>query len=446
MIDTREKLLIDKIRSLCTQLEEEANAREKTDVSADGTAESLKLKALAEMSCDHYWVFDSNTSMIEFFHIRGRAKEEMPICKSYTSVLKSVPAEHQKLISNAFIRLFHGESSEEVIHVDSMSEHAAYQLELVCRSFYDVSTIKILGITKICQRVSQQQMNAVQEEEKFNVLMSLSNMFIWEYDVKEDTLLANRSLFQKLKLEERKYDFQEAVEVLGMPKLNEIKKRLISGEVSGHGIIHIKPKNNRMDYIFETNYKPIKDKYGKCQMLIGTMEDITEKEILKTNASKDPLTNSFNRRAADMTLHSSFEKFKNGEDFYTLIFFDIDNFKRINDSFGHDMGDYVLRHVCEVISKEIRSSDMLCRWGGDEFLLICTGISKENIYAYIDRLRKLIEYTDFSFNMEKVNVTVSMGAAYYYHSDTTFEQAMKRADRSVYKSKLAGRNKVCILK
>lgn len=446
MIDTREKLLIDKIRSLCSQLEEEANARDKVEAPIDGTAESLKLKALAEMSCDYYWVFDSNTSMIEFFYIRGKANEEMPICKSYTSVIKSVPAEQQKLISDAFIRLFHGENKEEIIHVDSMSKQTAYQLELICRTFTDVTMVKILGVTRIRHRISQQELNCVQEEEKFNVLMSLSNMFIWEYDVREDTFLANASLFHKLKLEERKYDFQEAVEVLGMPKLHEVKKRLINGELSGHGIIHIKPKNNPMDYIFETNYKPIKDKYGKCQMLIGTMEDITEKEILKTNASKDPLTNSYNRRTADMTLHSSFEKFKNGEDFYTLIFFDIDNFKRINDSFGHDMGDYVLRHVCEVISKEIRSSDMLCRWGGDEFLLICTGISKENIYAYIDRLRKLIEYTEFSFNMEKVNVTVSMGAAYYYHSDTTFEQAMKRADRSVYKSKLAGRNKVCILK
>lgn len=446
MIDTREKLLINKIRSICSQLEEEADQRDKVTGMVEGTGEVSKLKALVEMSCDFYWVFDSNTSMVTFFYIRGKTQEEMPIRRSYTSLLKSVPAEQQKLISEAFLRLFQGNSKEEVVHFESMSKENTYQMEIICRPFVDAIITKILGVTRVCHRASQKELQTVAEEEKFNVLMSLSNMFIWEYDVKEDTFLANASLLHKLKLEERKYSLNEAIEILGMPMLETFKERIDADELKGHAIVHVKCKNSPMDYIFDTNYKPIKDKYGKCQMLIGTMMDITEKEILKTNASRDPLTNSYNRRTADMTLHSSFEKFKNGEEFYTLIFFDIDNFKRINDSYGHDMGDYVLRHVCEVISKEIRSSDMLCRWGGDEFLLICTGISKENIYAYIDRLRKVIEYTDFSFNKEKVEVTVSMGAAYYYHSDVTHDQAMKRADRSVYKSKLAGRNKVCILK
>ena len=446
MIDTREKLLINKIRSLCSQLEEAADQRDSEMELINGSLEHNKLTALVEMSCDFYWVFDSNMNMVTFFYVRGKTREEMPICKSYTSLLKNVPADQQRLISDAFMRLFQGDSKEEVVHFDSMSEHASYQMEIICRPFIDINTVKILGVTRVSHRVSQKDSQVIAEQEKFNVLMSLSNMFIWEFDVKEDTFLANSSLVHKLKLEERKYSLCEAVEVLGMPMLASFKERIEKDEMKGHAIVHVKLKDSPMDYIFDTNYKPIKDKRGKCQMLIGTMVDITEKEILKTNASKDPLTNSYNRRTADMTLHTSFEKFKNGEDFYTLIFFDIDNFKRINDSYGHDMGDYVLRHVCEVITKEIRSSDMLCRWGGDEFLLICTGISKENIYAYIDRLRKLIEYTEFSFNMEKVSVTVSMGAAYYYHSDTTFDQAMKRADRSVYKSKLAGRNKVCILK
>ena len=98
------------------------------------------------------------------------------------------------------------------------------------------------------------------------------------------------------------------------------------------------------------------------------------------------------------------------------------------------------------IEKEIRSSDMLFRWGGDEFLLICSGISKENIYAYIERLRRLIESSDFVFDGNRVQVTLSIGAAYYYKSDHDCQDALKRADRSVYKAKLAGRNKVCILK
>ncbi len=92
------------------------------------------------------------------------------------------------------------------------------------------------------------------------------------------------------------------------------------------------------------------------------------------------------------------------------------------------MGDYVLRHVCEQIEKEIRSSDMLFRWGGDEFLLICSGISKENIYAKnIQRLRRLIESSDFVFDGNRVQVTLSIGAAYYYKSDHDCQDALKKS-------------------
>lgn len=446
MIKNREQHLIRKIRSLCAQLESEIDAKENGQANQQDTMGTINYKELLEMSADYYWTFDPNANMIQFLYIKGRTSQDMPVSVSYTTILKAIPTDQQKVISDAFLHLLQGESKEEVFQFQRVHGDLTYEMEASCRAFMDGQIKKVMGICKLYNKYSRSQRQTVQEEEKFNVLMSLSNMFIWEYDVKEDTFLANASLFHKLKIDEGTYSFEEAVDLLGMPKLNDLKQHIMDDNLTGHAIVHVKPKGNPMDYIFETNYKPIKDKHGRYQMIIGTMEDITEKEILKTNASKDPLTNSYNRRTADMTLHSSFEKFMNGEDFYTLIFFDIDNFKSINDSYGHDMGDYVLRHVCEVITKEIRNSDMLCRWGGDEFLLICTGISKENIYAYIDRLRKLIDNTEFAFNKEKVHVTVSMGAAYYYHSDVTFDQAMKRADRSVYKSKLAGRNKVCILK
>lgn len=116
-----------------------------------------------------------------------------------------------------------------------------------------------------------------------------------------------------------------------------------------------------------------------------------------------------------------------------------------HDKFGHDMGDFVLKAVCDTITKEIRNSDMLFRWGGDELLLICSGISKENIYANIDRIRTIIENEKFEYNGEKIHLTVSIGAAYFYKNDIDEKQAVKHAERSLYKAKLAGRNKVCIL-
>lgn len=443
MIDTREKLLIEKIRSLCGQLEEELQVR--IDEPCRISAKEEKLQMLIEMSCDFYWVYDPTTNMVEFFYIRGRDVKDMPLCRSYTSLQQGMSVEVQKEMKQAFLNLLQGQSTEEVLKLEQEKRDHIYHYEIVCRTIMDVSTLKIIGVTKYFNKTEVKK-DIVQEEEKFNALMGLANMYIWEYDIKTEMFYANASLFKKLGLENRKHTFEETQKLLGAKRLTSFKEKIEQNTLSGHAVVQINQKDHPLEYIFETNFKSIRNKFGKCQMVVGTLEDITEKEILKTNASKDPLTNCFNRRTADITLHSTFEKFKKGEEFYTLIFFDIDFFKRINDSYGHDMGDYVLKRVCEQITKEIRSSDMLCRWGGDEFLLICTGIAKENIYAYIDRLRKLIELTEFSFNRESVHITLSMGAAYYYHSDTTYDMAMKRADRSVYKAKLAGRNKVCILK
>lgn len=443
MIDAKEKLLVEKIRLLCTQLEHELekNKPEQRSESLSDSEQTLHL--LIQMSCDYCWSFDPNTNLMMFHHIKGRTSEELPLRRSYSSLVQGVDAEDQKMVFDAFFRILHFQSEREEVTFHREGTSKIYEYMIVCSPHIEDGVMKILGITRI---IAVEKKTSIQEEEKFNALMSLSNMYIWEYDVAQDTFYANPSLFRKLKLEDKAYSSDQLDVTLDIPTLYKLKEQVKKDQLVEHAIISIGIKDYDINYIFESNFRAIKNKNGRCQMVLGTLLDITEREILKTNASKDALTNCFNRRIADMTLKNSFEKFCDSEEFYTLIFIDLDNFKHINDSYGHDMGDYVLKHVCEQINKEIRSTDVLCRWGGDEFLLICSGISKENIYAYIDRIRKLIERTDFVFNGEHVQTTISMGAAYYYRTDTSFEQAMKRADRSVYKSKLAGRNKVCILK
>lgn len=443
MIDAKEKLLIEKIRLLCTQLEEEIDTKSSKQATEVISSKEKTLRMLIEMSCDYCWTFDPNTSQMMFHHIRGKQPEQLPIHRSYSTLVQGIDAEDQKLVYDAFYKILNFQNEREEVTFRRESASKIYEYLIVCCPLIEDGVLKVLGITRI---LAIEKKASIQEEEKFNALMSLSNMYIWEYDVMLGSFYANPSLFQKLKLEDRMYTYEELDEILDIPLLYKLREQVKKDQITEHTIISIGIKDHDLNYIFESNFRAIKNKNGRCQMILGTLLDITEREILKTNASKDPLTSCFNRRIADMTLQTSFEKFREGEEFYTLIFIDVDNFKHINDTYGHDMGDYVLKHICEQINKEIRSNDVLCRWGGDEFLLICSGISKENIYAYIDRMRKLIERTDFVFNGDHVQTTISMGAAYYYRTDTSFEQAMKRADRSVYKSKLAGRNKVCILK
>ncbi len=101
-------------------------------------------------------------------------------------------------------------------------------------------------------------------------------------------------------------------------------ERIERKALSEHAVIHLKNIQTNLDLIFETNFKGLPDKNGDIKVVLGTMNDITEKELLKTSASRDPLIGCFNQRSGDMTVVFTFQKFQNQEDFYTIIFFDVD--------------------------------------------------------------------------------------------------------------------------
>lgn len=285
----------------------------------------------------------------------------------------------------------------------------------------------------------------VPAEYKYELLLSITSVFIWEYDIVNDVFSANRSLCLKLGIEHKPYSIGELKKELDFMKLDSFLTQLQAKQSSPHNVVHIVNRVKKIPMIFESSYKSICNSNHECVFLLGTMIDITERETLKLKASHDGLTQCFNRGSANISLESTYEHFCETGDMYTLIFFDIDKFKDINDTYGHDAGDLVLKQFCSRIQQEIRSNDKLFRWGGDEFLLICEGIAKENMYSYVERLRRIVETTDFIYGKKKLDVTTSIGAAYYYKSDIGYKNAMKRADRSLYKSKLAGRNNACML-
>ena len=439
MFDEQEQFLLHQIRILLKQLDER-QTKQKDEEKPENKDD--RYRTLLQLSCKNIWEFDPLTQMVSITCQDGRV-----IINSFRMLMQGVNAQDHKRIKEAVHRIMLGESEKE---------YFSYQRE--CRSgeirFYEVGAhaywvngnLHIIGVTRSVRAMEERIERVLHEQEKFDLLLSMANMYIWEYDVGKREFSANQSLCDKLGLPMRSYTVEQLNELLQIHQMPVLLERIERKALSEHAVIHLKNIQTSFDLIFETNFKGLPDKNGNIKVVLGTMNDITEKELLKTSASRDPLIGCFNRRSGDMTLVSTFQKFQNGEDFYTIIFFDVDDFKKVNDRYGHDMGDYVLRHVCEQIEKEIRSSDMLFRWGGDEFLLICSGISKENIYAYIERLRRLIESSDFIFDGNRVQVTLSIGAAYYYKSDHDYQDALKRADSSVYKAKLAGRNKVCVLK
>ena len=124
-----------------------------------------------------------------------------------------------------------------------------------------------------------------------------------------------------------------------------------------------------------------------------------------------------------------------------VLFADIDNFKDINDRYGHTTGDNILKMVAQTLASSLRSYDVLGRYGGEEFIAIIANVTREKLYSFANRLCLLVEQSSLKTESGKISVTVSIGATLAKISDTV-DTVVKRADQLMYYSKTAGRNRV----
>jgi diguanylate cyclase (GGDEF)-like protein/PAS domain S-box-containing protein len=166
-------------------------------------------------------------------------------------------------------------------------------------------------------------------------------------------------------------------------------------------------------------------------------------EELQKIALIDPLTGAANRRYIEMNLDTRLNELNRYGWSFGILFIDIDHFKQVNDTYGHDAGDRVLKMVSGTIMSNLRAFDILGRWGGEEFIAIMINVNEELLYSIANRFCSLVEQSTLSVNSEIVRVTVSIGAA-LAHAEDTVEQLLKRADRLMYLSKASGRNRVSI--
>jgi two-component system, cell cycle response regulator len=168
--------------------------------------------------------------------------------------------------------------------------------------------------------------------------------------------------------------------------------------------------------------------------------------VLNERESLDGLTRIFNKAATTRSLHESFRKAKLTDTNLALIVFDLDHFKAVNDNYGHQAGDYVLREVATVVKNQlIRSGDTFGRWGGEEFAIILYGSPLQRACDVAERIRSTIEKHDFDFSGKKLKVTVSLGVAALDAKIATPEALFEQADQAAYQSKRAGRNRVSTL-
>ena len=174
----------------------------------------------------------------------------------------------------------------------------------------------------------------------------------------------------------------------------------------------------------------------KC--LLGDPDEEIEK--YRKLAMKDTLTEIPNRRYIEMFLELKMKEYKNFEFPFGVAFIDIDFFKSVNDTYGHEAGDEILKMVARTFENATRGNDLIGRWGGEEFLAVFTNCNKQTLVKLVEKIRMLVEKSVLKSGTAEISVTISIGAT-MIRGDETIDSIIKRADELMYKSKMSGRNK-----
>jgi len=176
-------------------------------------------------------------------------------------------------------------------------------------------------------------------------------------------------------------------------------------------------------------------------------------EKLKFLAYFDELTRVYNRRGflketekifkAIIYKRKEIERRTGYKIPFSIIFLDIDDFKNINDKFGHKFGDLVLQKVAKILKRNLRDSDIVARWGGEEFVIVLIGCNLKSAYKIAEELRKKMEKTVMKHKKERINITASFGVVSYSNEKTIYD-LIHKADKTMYKAKEQGKNTVIV--
>lgn len=188
-----------------------------------------------------------------------------------------------------------------------------------------------------------------------------------------------------------------------------------------------------------------------CSLSLKTALDLQRIYVLEQENITDPLTGLFNRRYLDRRIVEEFQRAMRFEQPFSVFLLDIDHFKIVNDTYGHQIGDMVLKKLSHLITESVREVDVAIRYGGEEIMVILPNTRIENAFELAERLRRQIEETimvaaDPRKGQPVIYLTVSIGVSEYLFSDgwDNAQKVLQRADIALYQAKGQGRNRVVI--
>lgn len=164
---------------------------------------------------------------------------------------------------------------------------------------------------------------------------------------------------------------------------------------------------------------------------------------LKAQSKIDFLTGLNNVRQFDHTLNNCLENFRKNNGSLSLLYIDVDFFKKVNDTYGHEAGDFILKELGTILTNSTRSDDFVSRNGGEEFSVLLPNCTHSRALEIAERIRHTVEHYPFIYNKKKINITISIGVSNYPKTIKDIEKIKKQADEFLYLAKNSGRNCVC---
>ncbi len=301
---------------------------------------------------------------------------------------------------------------------ETMNDIFDQNLAVVLKRYTEIENQKERDINEFVKIVDENFVTF--EIDKNGWIQDVSNAFLKMFNYTKDKLVG-KPYFEIFKRD--------------MPKdiLDEIIRYSKSGRV-WKGIIRIKRENGEYSWL-DAKVTP---KFNENKEYLGFKfigKDVTDKIL----ATIDPLTKVYNRLKFDEILQTEIERAKRYKTSFSLIMFDIDDFKKINDTFGHQVGDFILKEMARLVKKNIRATDFLARWGGEEFMVLAPHTNITCAEKLACKLKIVIENHDFKIG----KITASFGVTEYEEGDTP-NSIIHRADEALYQAKNKGKNQVVV--
>jgi len=408
------------------------------------TDSNVRLKEAQEIARMGFWELDIETDKLfwsdEVYRIFGL--EPQAFEATYAVFLEYVHPDDRGALVTEYSRSIEEKRSYSLVHRIIQKGGAVRYVEERCRHTYDSSgrPVKSIGtVYDITDRIADQ--------EKLQRLFDLQKNIVIQTDgtriKKANQAFLHFFGFDSLEsfLKEYKCICDRFVEDARFFHLGRVPEGRNWIEV-----LETLPRKERVVALLDTRRHrhafSVAVNHFDDNDLIVSFTDISETMLeqfsLEHRVSRDYLTGAYSRDFFEMHIADLIESAEKRNAYLGLIMLDIDHFKKVNDTFGHDVGDKVLKHLVSTIRYSVRNDDLLVRWGGEEFLLIIETESIEALRRMAEHVRQRLEHEPF----EVVGrVTCSFGMT-LHAADETIDRTIKRADKALYKAKAGGRNRV----